>query len=76
MKIKIKGKVTKIRYMNRYIHTFAIMLAALLAAGTVQAQTPTGGTGPTIRGNVFGGGNNAPVTGNTNVEIGKKNDGN
>jgi hypothetical protein len=25
-----------------------------------------------IRGNVFGGGNNAPVTGNTNVVIGKK----
>jgi len=32
--------------------------------------------GVDIRGNVFGGGNNAPVTGNTNVEIGKKNDGN
>jgi hypothetical protein len=32
--------------------------------------------GVDIRGNVFGGGNNATVTGNTNVEIGKKNDGN
>jgi hypothetical protein len=26
-----------------------------------------------IRGNVYGGGNNAEVTGNTNVNIGKKN---
>ena len=25
-----------------------------------------------IRGNVYGGGNNADVTGNTNVQIGKK----
>lgn len=30
--------------------------------------------GADIRGNVYGGGNNAPVTGNTNVQIGKKNE--
>lgn len=29
-------------------------------------------TGVDIRGNVYGGGNNAEVTGNTNVEIGKR----
>jgi hypothetical protein len=28
--------------------------------------------GVDIRGNVYGGGNNAAVTGNTNVQIGKK----
>ena len=32
--------------------------------------------GADIRGNVFGGGNNAAVTGNTNVNIGKKKEGN
>jgi hypothetical protein len=30
--------------------------------------------GADIRGNVYGGGNNAEVTGNTNVVIGKKNE--
>ena len=30
-------------------------------------------TGVDIRGNIFGGGNNAEVTGNTNVTIGKEN---
>ena len=30
--------------------------------------------GVDIRGNVYGGGNNAAVTGNTNVTIGKRNE--
>ena len=67
MKIKIKGKVTKIRYMNRYIHTFAIMLAALLAVGTAKAQAQS--TGVRIHGSVYGGGNNADVQTNTAVNI-------
>ena len=38
-------------------------------AGKVYCQKKTKGVD--IRGNIYGGGNNAPVTGNTNVVIGK-----
>ena len=50
------------------------------AAGTAQADTTyyekKTVEGVDIRGNVFGGGNQAVVTGDSKVKIGKKNEGN
>lgn len=54
---------------NRHIKSFVILLAALLAAGTVKAQDAGNAAGPTIRGSVFGGGNLADVKINTEVNM-------
>ena len=68
------------RYMNRYIHTFAFMLASWLTASNGMAQEQEGeqqnsGSGSSstrvhIHGSVYGGGNNADVQTNTAVNIG------
>lgn len=54
---------------NRHIKSFVILLAAVLAAGTVKAQDAGNAAGPTIRGSVFGGGNLADVKINTEVNM-------
>ena len=67
--------------MNRYIQTFAFMLAAWLTASNGMAQEQGEGEqqnsgsgssskGVRIHGNVYGGGNNADVQTNTAVNIG------
>ena len=52
-------------YMNRYIHTFAIMVAAWLTASSGMAQSQS--TGVRIHGSVYGGGNLADVGGSVNT---------
>ncbi len=69
----VKGYYTRSGSEGSYTYTEITDENAKATAGTVYYQKVLG---VDIRGNVFGGGNNAPVTGNTNVEIGKKNDGN
>ena len=61
--------------MSRYIRTLIILLAAVQTVGTMKAQNETSGTGgtastgPTVRGNVFGGGNLAKVEGSVTVMV-------
>ena len=61
--------------MSRYIRTLIILLAAVQTVGTMKAQDETSGTGgtastgPTVRGNVFGGGNLAKVEGSVTVNV-------
>jgi hypothetical protein len=74
-------------FVVKQVTTGAALLAGCYTRnndGTYTAATGTAVDGMTyyekktvlgadIRGNVYGGGNNAEVTGNTNVNIGKKN---
>ena len=61
--------------MSRYIRTLIILLAAVQTVGTMKAEDETSGTGgtastgPTVRGNVFGGGNLAEVQGSVTVNV-------
>lgn len=61
--------------MSRYIRTLIILLAAVQTVGTMKAEDETSGTGgttstgPTVRGNVFGGGNLAKVEGSVTVNV-------
>lgn len=57
---------------KRYIQTLMLLLAALLVSHNAKAQEPgtsTVSTGPTVRGNVFGGGNLANVKGSVTVNV-------
>ena len=56
-------------YMNRYIQTLIILLAAELTCNSAQAQGTTGSTGPTVKGSVYGGGNLAHVGGSVTVNM-------
>lgn len=55
--------------MSRYIRTLIILLAAVQTVGTMKAQNAAQSTGPTIRGNVYGGGNLAEVQGSVTVNV-------
>ena len=58
-----------IKFWNRYILTFTIILAAWLAGGNAMAQDAQQPTGVVVGGSVYGGGNNADVKINTTVNI-------
>jgi len=55
---------------KRYVQTLILLLAALLVSHDAKAQgESTVSTGPTVRGNVFGGGNLANVKGSVTVNV-------
>lgn len=55
---------------KRYVQTLILLLAALLVSHDAKAQgESTESTGPTVRGNVFGGGNLANVEGSVTVNV-------
>ena len=56
-------------YLNSYRLIYKVLLAVLLAGGSVTAMAQSSSTGVRVRGNVYGGGNLADVKGNTEVNI-------
>ena len=67
-KTNIKGLYTRSGTEGNYTYTEVADDEAVSTSTTYYMRVK----GVDIRGNVYGGGNNAAVTGNTNVQIGKK----
>ena len=64
--------MTRNRYMTTSVNILRVSLVAavlLTMGGTVKAQDAAESTGPTIRGNVYGGGNLAEVQGSVTVNV-------
>lgn len=64
--------MTRKRYMTTSVNILRVSLVAavlLTMGGTVKAQDAAESTGPTIRGNVYGGGNLAEVQGSVTVNV-------
>ena len=65
------GKLPLGNILNRYRLIYTLLLTALLAGGSITAMAQSSGTstGVVVRGNVYGGGNQADVKVNTEVNM-------